>query len=148
MSVEQGRVVQAAGPDAALGAVKFDMQNRYAIYLHDTPSKALFSRPERFFSHGCVRVEHAVDLARLIARDSGVEDRFNAALKSRATKVVALGRQVPVRLMYLTAFSTPSGTVEYRADPYEWDARVAEALRLEGPKSHAPSIPLDLSLGP
>ncbi len=49
-----GRIIQSPGPWAALGEVKFDMQNRYAIYLHDTPSKGLFSRHQRHLSHGCV----------------------------------------------------------------------------------------------
>ena len=68
---DDGFIVQQPGPDSALGLVKFDMDNPHAIYLHDTPAKALFGTDERHASHGCVRVEDAVGFARLVAGRNG-----------------------------------------------------------------------------
>ena len=82
MHVVNGQVVQRPGPNNSLGVVKFDVQDPYAIYLHDTPSKSAFSLPERHRSHGCVRVQNAVGFARLIAGQSGKADAFNKALAS------------------------------------------------------------------
>jgi murein L,D-transpeptidase YcbB/YkuD len=147
MFVQEGRVVQRPGPDAALGQVKFDMQNRYAIYLHDTPAKALFERQERFFSHGCVRVENAVEFAQLLAGESGKAAEFDAALASGATRVVSLGRKIPVRLLYRTAFVDGDGEIAFRLDPYGLDNKVAEALGLGG-NGRAVSISPELDLGP
>ena len=63
---------QDAGPDAALGRIKFSFENPYSVYLHDTPSKALFDKTSRAFSHGCIRVQDPLALAQLLLRnDSG-----------------------------------------------------------------------------
>jgi murein L,D-transpeptidase YcbB/YkuD len=64
MARENGRIVQQPGPDNALGQVKFDLKNDEAIYLHDTPAKAFFGRPQRHLSHGCIRVQDAIGFAR------------------------------------------------------------------------------------
>src|SRR5206468_1865498 len=64
--------VQQSGPKNSLGLVKFDMQDDEAIYLHDTPAKALFAMPDRHRSHGCVRVENAVQFATALADQEGV----------------------------------------------------------------------------
>jgi len=64
---KDGHWVQGPGPKNSLGIVKFDMKDDEAIYLHDTPAKALFGEPERHESHGCVRVQNAVDFARELA---------------------------------------------------------------------------------
>ncbi|WP_340646437.1 L,D-transpeptidase family protein [Phenylobacterium sp.] len=135
MYVTNGRVVQRAGPNAALGLVKFDMQNPYAIYLHDTPSKALFARAARHRSHGCVRVENAVEFARHLADQYGAAERFEAVLASGDTGVVQLGTSIPVRLLYHTAFVGDQGKVVYRSDPYGWDITLATALGLDRPRS-------------
>lgn len=66
-----GLLVQPPGPRCALGLVKFDLEDRYEIYLHDTPAKRLFALSNWHRSHGCVRVQHAVALARLLASERG-----------------------------------------------------------------------------
>lgn len=134
MYVTGGRVVQRPGPTSALGLVKFDLQNPYAIYLHDTPSKSLFARAARHRSHGCVRVENAVEFARHLAELYGVADRFEAVLATGDTGVVQLGADIPVRLLYHTAFLNEAGTVVYRSDPYGWDIKLAKALGLDVPR--------------
>lgn len=132
MSRENGRIVQQPGPDNALGQVKFDMQNDHAIYLHDTPAKAAFQRPERHLSHGCVRVHDALGFARMIAEHSGKLDEFNRALATRDTNMVPLAQPIPVRLMYQTAF-VDNGQLRFVEDVYGWDVAVARALGLEVP---------------
>jgi len=74
--------VQESGPKNSLGLVKFDMQDKEAIYLHDTPAKAIFGMDDRHRSHGCVRVENAVQFATAIAEQEGVLDQFQEALRN------------------------------------------------------------------
>jgi L,D-transpeptidase YcbB len=128
---QDGQWVQASGPDNALGEVKLDMKNDHAIFLHDTPSKAAFGQPERHQSHGCVRVENAVEFARMLARDQGVIDRFNQALASGDQTFVNLEQEIPVRLLYHTAFLGRDGRVKFAKDVYGWDDDVASALGYE-----------------
>jgi murein L,D-transpeptidase YcbB/YkuD len=126
-----GWIVQLPGPKNALGQVKFDLQNDHAIYLHDTPAKALFGENQRHSSHGCVRVDDALGFARLLAQDFGVLREFDKARATGDETFVKLPKQVPVRLLYHTAFADGSGKVHFRTDPYGWDDRVAAALGYE-----------------
>ena len=124
-----GMIVQLSGPTNALGLVKFDMRNDHAIYLHDTPAKALFARDRRHFSHGCVRVEDALGFARMIAGQEGVLDRWERAQAAGEETFVPLPRPIPVRLLYHTAF-VDGGRVRFRPDAYGWDEELAAALGL------------------
>lgn len=130
MYVDDGQVVQRPSPSSALGVVKFDLDDPYAIYLHDTPSKSLFGRNERHRSHGCVRVEDAVGFARRIADDNGVRAEFDRDLASGETRSVRLPQAIPVRLLYLTAFADSSGRIVYRPDVYGWDRELERRLGL------------------
>ena len=130
MRFENGRIVQAPGPESALGLVKFDLANPHAIYLHDTPSKALFAKSDRHASHGCARVHNALAFARLIADDQGKREEFERALASGEEGFVQLPRPVPVRFLYHTVH-VEGGRLVFRHDDYGWDQRVAAALRLE-----------------
>lgn len=123
-----GWIVQLPSPENALGVVKFDLQNDHAIYLHDTPAKQLFDRNQRHFSHGCIRVENAPEFARMLAREAGVLPEYREAQASGSESFVDLPQNIPVRLLYQTAFREPSGEVRFRTDPYGWDERIAEAL--------------------
>ncbi len=125
---DNGKLVQKPGPKNALGQVKFDMKDDEAIYLHDTPAKALFGEPERHESHGCVRVQNAVDFARELAEADGVLDKFNEALASGEETFVDLNHDIPVRLMYHTAYLGTDGRVHFAEDVYGWDNDVATAL--------------------
>ena len=134
MERKNGRIVQMPGPDNALGLVKLDMQNDEAIYLHDTPSKWAFQRPQRHLSHGCVRVNDAVGFARMLAEHGGKLAEFDQAMKNpqRETTFVGLDQQIPVRLLYHSAY-LDNGRLLFVSDPYGWDAKVAEALGLPVP---------------
>jgi murein L,D-transpeptidase YcbB/YkuD len=124
-----GRVVQDPGPDNSLGQVKFDLQDDQDIYLHDTPVQSAFERADRHLSHGCVRVEDAVGFARLVAEQFGAADRFEDRLATGETGTVSLGAEVPVRMLYLTAYAD-EGDVRIVKDRYGWDAKLAQALGL------------------
>ncbi|HEY0147659.1 MAG TPA: L,D-transpeptidase family protein [Allosphingosinicella sp.] len=126
-----GRLVQQPGPKSALGLVKFDMVNNHAIYLHDTPSKALFASTARHASHGCARVEDAIGFARMIAEHQGQLDAFNKALATGKETPVSLPNKIPVRLLYHSAYFD-GGKVLFRTDPYAWDDKVAQAMGLPG----------------
>ena len=118
----------------ALGLVKFLFPNKYNIYLHDTPSKSLFAKEIRAFSHGCIRLADPFDFARaLLARQSpDPEATFQNALTGGNETVISLVEQVPVHLVYFTAFSTAKGRMNYRRDIYGRDAAIFQALAKAG----------------
>ncbi|MET1109902.1 MAG: L,D-transpeptidase family protein [Allosphingosinicella sp.] len=128
---KNGRLVQEPGPKSALGLVKFDMLNDEQIYLHDTPAKALFASTLRHASHGCSRVENAVEFARLLAQDDGKLEAFDKAMATKEETPVELSARIPVRLLYHSAY-VEGGRVVFRTDPYAWDDKVAAALGLGG----------------
>ena len=125
-----GKLIQLPGPKNSLGQVKFDMDDPQQIYLHDTPFKSWFAAGERHRSHGCVRVQNALDFAFQLASEDGVQDKFQEGLASGDESYVKLKRRIPVRLMYHTAFWDGS-QVRFVPDLYGWDDDVARALGLE-----------------
>jgi len=129
MYISNGTVIQRAGPTAALGYVKFELRDSYAIFLHDTPTKSAFNLAMRQRSHGCVRVQDAVEFARLLlSPDPALLAQFDAAQDSRETKRIQTGREITVRLLYWTAFVDGQGRVAFREDVYGRDDKLAEAL--------------------
>lgn len=129
MYVSNGTVIQRAGPRSALGYVKFELRDSYAIFLHDTPSKAAFNLSMRQRSHGCVRVQGAVEFARLLLSPDPMKlAEFDTAQDTRETTRVTTGREISVRLLYWTAFVDGQGRVAFREDVYERDAKLAQAL--------------------
>jgi murein L,D-transpeptidase YcbB/YkuD len=148
MTIENGRVVQKPGPKAALGVVKFDLDNRYAIYLHDTPSKASFGTPYRHKSHGCVRVHNATEFARLLASQHGDVGEFDRKLASRDTGTMAFKSKIPVRLLYHTVFVDGAGRLVYLPDPYGWDEKLAGALGMKAPHRLRIDDGATIELGP
>jgi murein L,D-transpeptidase YcbB/YkuD len=118
--------IQRPGPNNALGQVKFIFPNEHAVYLHDTPSKALFDKAKRAFSHGCIRVEQPMELAQLLLADKGWDNERIAANKE--TKTVFLSQPLTVLIMYWTASVLPDGTVQFFNDIYDRDDAVLNAL--------------------
>ncbi len=119
------RVVQQPGPNNALGQVKFMFPNKYAIYLHDTPARTLFSRTSRAFSSGCIRVRDPLHFADLLLEDENGWDRsqIDATIEEAQRRVVRLSAPVQVMLMYWTASPTPDNRIQLHADIYNKDAR-------------------------
>lgn len=142
-----GWIVQLPGPENALGRAKFDMDNSYAIYLHDTPAKSLFDRTLRQLSHGCVRVENALAFARMLARHQGIEQEWREAQASDEERFVRLPDRLPVRLLYHPTYVEPSGEVRFVQDVYGWNDAIGQ--RLGFGRSEAPRLVPDVEdLGP
>ena len=120
---------QEPGPDNALGRVKFMFPNQYMVYLHDTPSKGLFARAERAFSHGCIRTQNPFELATLLLEDQGWDRaRVDEVVDSLENTRVDLEKPIAVLLLYWTAEADADGTVQFRRDVYNRDAPIIEGL--------------------
>jgi len=114
---------QQAGEHNPLGFVKINFHNNYSVYLHDTPSDRLFGRNFRAASSGCVRVENIETLISWLLRDTnrwGLDD-IQAIKMSGETKTIRLKRAVPLKMLYLTAWATEDGVVQFRRDLYGRD---------------------------
>ncbi len=124
------RLQQKAGPLAALGKVKFDFNNPYGVYLHDTPSRARFDSFSRLASHGCVRLQKPIELAKaLLAGDPiWTNEKIDATLAGGDTVRAKLPQQIAVFLLYWTAYVTPDGQVNFRDDPYGWDRDLVQRI--------------------
>jgi murein L,D-transpeptidase YcbB/YkuD len=121
---------QDPGPRNALGRVKFIFPNDHAIFLHDTPNQKLFDRTTRAFSSGCIRVENALELARLLLNDEAQwnQKSIDRVIESGKTRTVWLHRPVPVLLLYWTAWVGPDGRINFGHDLYDRDKLVQKAL--------------------
>jgi L,D-transpeptidase YcbB len=110
--------------------VKFIFPNEHAIFLHDTPSQELFSDDERLFSSGCIRVEHALDLAAVLleAQDDWNREAVQRAVDSGKTETVFLKTPMPVLIVYWTVTVGASGESRYARDVYNLDGRLQQAL--------------------
>ena len=122
-------LVQQPGTNNALGEIKFMFPNEYAVYLHDTPGKALFGRSARAFSSGCVRVEHPFDFAEVLLGPGGWDaESIQAERMRRETKTVLLSKPMPVLLLYWTVEAGADGQIHFYEDVYERDQAVLDAL--------------------
>jgi murein L,D-transpeptidase YcbB/YkuD len=122
-----GSIQQEAGPYSALGRLKFEMTDRYDVYLHDTPLKSLFLSAERMMSHGCVRVENPRALAQLLLNQSA--ETIDKGIALGYTNRRALPTPLPVFIIYQTAYVEADGTIQFRSDPYERDDEIWQHLR-------------------
>jgi murein L,D-transpeptidase YcbB/YkuD len=119
---------QDPGPQNSLGSVKIKFANDFALYLHDTPKQRLFQRETRAFSSGCIRVENAIELAEyLLASDNADENGWNrqkirAVIDSGETVTVPLSSEIPLYLVYWTAWVSNDEHVYFRNDVYGWDS--------------------------
>lgn len=123
-------VRQKPGKNNSLGQVKYLFPNSYNIYFHDTPSKSLFSRDKRAFSHGCIRLSDPVGLAKyLLAGDSSwTDDAIKTAMNQTKEKWVTLPKPVPVFITYFTTWVSANGLVQFREDIYGHDKELAGKL--------------------
>jgi L,D-transpeptidase YcbB len=121
---------QDPGPQNALGRVKFIFPNDHAVFLHDTPSQALFNQTNRAFSSGCIRVENAIELARLLLNDEMVWNRqaIDRVVELGKTRTLFLERPIPVLLLYWTAWVDADARINFRHDLYGRDKLVQQGL--------------------
>ncbi len=125
------RLRQRPGADNALGRVKLVMPNAHDVYLHDTPSRALFSRSRRDFSHGCIRLQRPVELAAFVlaGRPEGEPAALQAAIDAGANRTLRVAPPVPVMIFYATVNVGEDGRPRFLPDVYGHDARLDAALR-------------------
>ena len=114
---------QDPGPRNALGVLRFDMPNRHAVYMHDTPHKIIFRFSTRASSAGCVRVANAPALARWLFENGTVQRKKSTEniLQAGAQKTIRMRRKIPVFFVYLTAWPAGDGAVQFREDIYNRD---------------------------
>ncbi len=128
---DQVTIRQPPGERNALGNIKFMFPNRHAVYIHDTPSRGLFSQVTRALSHGCVRVQDPFRLAELVlGRENGWSERRARALVGGGERTVRLTEKLPVHMTYFTVFVDEAGQLQSRADIYGHSQRVRSALGL------------------
>ena len=136
------RLRQDPGPANALGRFKFMFPNKFNVYLHDTPAKALFDRTVRTFSSGCIRIEQPLELAEYLLRADPRWSRpaILAAVDRNVEQTVRLPEPIRVYILYCTAWVDDDGSVQFRRDIYERDAAVAEALGGLPPQMELPGM--------
>lgn len=125
------RIRQRPGRGNALGKIKFMFPNKHNVYLHDTPSKSLFNRSNRAFSHGCIRVQNPFDFAdALMATQSTITGNYIRSLVGKKQTQVNLQKQIPVHISYFTAFVDETGKLQRRPDIYGHNQATIDALNL------------------
>lgn len=119
---------QDSGAANSLGAIRINMPNKFAVYMHDTPSKRLFGGDYRFLSHGCVRVQGVYDLAAWLLEGTGSpsgsgwnKESLEARVATGQHEDIKLSKPVPVAWVYLTGWASASGVVNFRDDVYGLD---------------------------
>jgi murein L,D-transpeptidase YcbB/YkuD len=125
------RFRQRPGAGNALGNLKFLLPNAGNIYLHDTPSGHLFSRTDRAFSHGCIRVEHPEELARALMRrvTNTPPEQLDAILATGKETTIRFHEGVPIYILYFTSWIDGDGSVRFLHDVYGRDERLGPERR-------------------
>jgi murein L,D-transpeptidase YcbB/YkuD len=123
---------QRPGPGNALGKVKFLFPNSFNIYFHDTPSKSLFNKDKRAYSHGCIRLQEPEKMANYVLRDQPewTPEKISEAMNSGEEKFVKVKQPIPVVITYYTAWVDEQGRINFRDDIYGHDAKLAAKMFL------------------
>lgn len=121
---------QKPGKDNALGKMKFLFPNNFSIYLHDTPSKNLFNRSKRDFSHGCIRVENPMKLALYFLKNNKEwnQAKIDSILTTNKEFDIAIKPTIPVYIAYFTSWVDNQGNLNFRNDIYDLDATLAKEI--------------------
>jgi len=117
---------QDPGGENSMGHCKIDFYNKYDVYMHDTPQKALFGENARFHSSGCMRCENIEELVAWLLRDNGggwTPESVMAAWEQGMREDIKLDVQIPIHTTYITAWANRQGTVSFRDDVYQFDAQ-------------------------
>ncbi|MVT00258.1 L,D-transpeptidase family protein [Devosia marina] len=126
------RVRQRPGAGNALGQIKFLFPNKHDVYLHDTPSKSLFARSYRAFSHGCVRVQNPMEFAdALMANEPNISRASLESMFGPSERWVNPQKQIPVHLAYFTLRVEEDGTIRSFGDLYGHNEKLIAAMGLD-----------------
>ncbi|MBS1779808.1 MAG: L,D-transpeptidase family protein [Bacteroidetes bacterium] len=125
---------QDPGDDNALGNVKFNLPNKWDIYMHDTPHREDFGKKDRFKSSGCIRLQRPRELAEFILSDLEgkyfTQGKLDTMIQTRKTRYEVLAKKIPVHIVYLTAFEDSTHTrVHFIPDVYGRDPKLASLLK-------------------
>jgi murein L,D-transpeptidase YcbB/YkuD len=125
-----GHLRQKPGPDNALGGIKFIFPNPFNIYLHDTPTKHLFEKEKRSFSHGCIRIGNPTQLASyLLKEDSNwSEEKIKKEMNRKTELIITITEKIPVYIVYFTAFVNEEKKLNFREDIYKRDKQIINML--------------------
>ncbi len=146
------RIRQRPGKKNALGKVKFIFPNKEDVYLHDTPSRSLFSKSRRDFSHGCVRVANPDRLAEFALKNQWSKETIQHAMQTSKTQRVILKKSIPVLFFYVTSSIDPNDNLAFYSDIYGYDVVLQEALNKSGDLSDQdifaapPALPVSLPI--
>jgi murein L,D-transpeptidase YcbB/YkuD len=124
------RLRQDPGSRNALGRIKFMFPNEFNVYLHDTPSRDLFSKSMRDFSSGCIRIERPLELADILLRQNSSWDleRLQTAIQKDSEETLLLKEKMPIHILYWTTWAGEDGTINFRKDLYKRDDALISAL--------------------
>jgi murein L,D-transpeptidase YcbB/YkuD len=126
------QIRQKPGPRNALGTVVFMFPNPHNVFIHDTPIRSIFSLEDRYFSHGCVRVQNPWNLAIFLLKDQDngqwTEAKIRKVVETRDQTRINLKQPIPVHITYLTSWAEPDGMVHFRKDAYKRDATLRVAM--------------------
>lgn len=130
MEMVNGQVRQKPGPNNSLGLVKFIFPNPEDIYMHDTPAKSLFDFERRTFSHGCINVSKAKELAIAMVKDypEWTTEKINKAMEGKTETTFKLPNKVPIYITYFTSWVHDSGEISFYQDVYEKDTELNNFL--------------------
>jgi murein L,D-transpeptidase YcbB/YkuD len=125
---------QKPGEKNALGQVKFLFPNSFNIYFHDTPSKSLFAKSKRAFSHGCIRLSDPKKMAKYLLRNQPewTDEKIEKAMNAGEEKFVKLKKPVPVLITYYTAWVDNNGDLHFRDDIYGHDEHLSKKMFIAG----------------
>lgn len=137
--MNQYKIRQDPGPKNSLGTLKIIFPNKYDVYLHDTPSQALFKKEKRAFSHGCIRMDRPVEMASWVlgGKDKGWGvERINEIIKSRNRQVAVLEKPLPVHILYRTTYVDANNAIKFFEDVYGRDKILAKGCCPEAGAPH------------
>jgi L,D-transpeptidase YcbB len=134
------------GDNNSLGVVRININNPYGVYMHDTSTKGVFGDDYRFISSGCIRVQNVRDYVAWLLKDTPGWDRarIDETIRSGERVDVKLATPVPVYWVYITAWSTPDGLVQFRDDIYQRDGLSSVAATPQPQGYAADRIPASL----
>ncbi len=129
--MDQFKLRQDPGAWNALGQIKFDFPNQYDIYLHDTAAQNLFSRTQRDFSHGCIRVSDPIKLAAFVLSSQAggwTPEKIMNSIKENKNTPIRLSQPMPIYITYQTAWVDKNGMICFKDDIYGMDKELLKAL--------------------